>query len=294
MIFEMSEAWIIRDFDWLLSVISQKRSDSTRFPRSAARQPVAQDDYLGLKPQTAGGKKQSTVSELLYQDLGLTDYLTALALQEQFVAGKQQNSSPDILLFVEHPHVYTLGRGGNQANVLTPEDVPVIRTSRGGDVTYHGPGQLVIYPIIDLRSKLRKDVHRYVRNLELAAIQTLHDFGLSGARRPPFTGIWIGDKKIAAIGVAVRRCITLHGLALNVTTDSAYFRRIVPCGLAWADVTSMARELGAAQSLTAVRDRFLHNFANVFGYSSVEQVEDRGSRIENGYRLSSILHPQVD
>jgi len=231
---------------------------------------------------------------LLYRDVGRLDYLSALELQEKLVALKQREYSPDILVFVEHPHVYTLGRGGNQANVLTPEDVPVIRTSRGGDVTYHGPGQLVIYPIIDLRSKLRKDVHRYVRNLELAAIQTLQDFGLSGARRPPFTGIWIGDKKIAAIGVAVRRCITLHGLALNVTTDLAYFRRIVPCGLAWADVTSMARALGAAQSLTAVRDRFLHNFANVFGYSSVEQVEDRGSRIENGYGLSSILHPQVD
>ena len=167
--------------------------------------------------------------------LAQSDYLTALALQEQFVVAKQQNSSPDILLFVEHPHVYTLGRGGKQANVLEPGDVPVIRTSRGGDVTYHGPGQVVVYPIIDLRSKLRKDVHRYVRNLESTAIQTLRDFGLSGARRPPFTGIWIDDKKIAAIGVAVRRCITFHGLALNVSTDLAYFKRIVPCGLTWAE-----------------------------------------------------------
>jgi lipoate-protein ligase B len=223
-----------------------------------------------LKPQTAGGKKQSTVSELLYQDLGSTDYLTALALQEQFVVAKQQNSSPDILLFVEHPHVYTLGRGGNEANVLAPDDVPVIWTSRGGDVTYHGPGQLVVYPIVDLRSRLRKDVHRYVRNLELAAIHTLQDFGLSGTRRPPFTGIWIGDKKIAAIGVAVRRCITFHGLALNVNTDLTYFKRIVACGLTWADVTSMARELCADQNLAAVRDRFLENFAEVFGYCDIK------------------------
>jgi lipoate-protein ligase B len=223
-----------------------------------------------LKPQTAGGKKQSTVSELLYQDLGSTDYLTALALQEQFVVAKQQNSSPDMLLFVEHPHVYTLGRGGNEANVLAPDDVPVIWTSRGGDVTYHGPGQLVVYPIVDLRSRLRKDVHRYVRNLELAAIHTLQDFGLSGTRRPPFTGIWIGDKKIAAIGVAVRRCITFHGLALNVNTDLTYFKRIVACGLTWADVTSMARELCADQNLAAVRDRFLENFAEVFGYCDIK------------------------
>jgi lipoate-protein ligase B len=206
------------------------------------------------------------------------DYLAALELQERFVQRKQREPSPDILLVVEHPHVYTLGRGGKETNLLRPEDVPVIRTSRGGDVTYHGPGQLVIYPIIDLRSKLRKDVHRYVRNLELAAIQTLQDFGLSGARRPPFTGIWIGDKKIAAIGVAVRRCITLHGLALNVTTDLAYFRRIVPCGLAWADVTSMARELGADQDLAAVRERFLRNFAEVFGYSEIrEEIHDQSA-----------------
>lgn len=234
------------------------------------------------------------MSELLYQDLGSTDYLSALALQEQFLVGKQQNSSADILLFVEHPHVYTLGRGGNQANVLAPEDVPVVRTSRGGDVTYHGPGQLVVYPIIDLRSRLRKDVHRYVRNLEMTAIQTLRDFGLSGVRRPPFTGIWIADKKIAAIGVAVRRCITFHGLALNVNTDLAYFKRIVPCGLTWADVTSMARELGASQNFAAVRDRFLHNFADVFGYASVEQAGERRSKIEDRHPLSSILQPQMD
>ena len=212
------------------------------------------------------------MSELLYQDLGSTDYLTALALQEQFVVAKQQNSSPDILLFVEHPHVYTLGRGGNEANVLEPEDVPVIRTSRGGDVTYHGPGQLVVYPIIDLRSKLRKDVHRYVRNLESTAIQTLRDFGLSSARRPPFTGIWINDKKIAAIGVAVRRCITFHGLALNVNPELAYFKRIVPCGLTWADVTSMARELDPDQDLSAVRDRFLRHFAEIFGYKRIQRI----------------------
>lgn len=223
------------------------------------------------------------MSELLYQDLGSTDYPTALALQEQFVVAKQQNSSPDILLFVEHPHVYTLGRGGKQANVLAPGDVPVIWTSRGGDVTYHGPGQLVVYPIVDLRSRLRKDVHRYVRNLELAAIHTLQDFGLSGTRRPPFTGIWIGDKKIAAIGVAVRRCITFHGLALNVSTDLAYFKRIVACGLTWADVTSMARELDADQDLSAIRDRFLHNFAAIFGYDLTKQIfSERHSGDWNG------------
>ena len=132
----------------------------------------------------------------------------------------------------------------------------------------------MVYPILDLRSKLRKDVHRYIRNLELSAIRTLNDFGLTGIRRPPFTGIWIGDKKIAAIGVAVRRCITFHGLALNVNTDLSYFKRIVPCGLAWADVTSMAKEVGTAQSMELVRDRFLHNFAEIFGYDVVKHQHD--------------------
>jgi len=214
---------------------------------------------------------------LLYKNLGSMDYLAALALQEKLVELKQRESSADILLFVEHPHVYTLGRGGNEMYVLSAHDVPVHRTSRGGDVTYHGPGQLVAYPIIDLRSKLRKDVHRYVRNLEFSAIRTVEDFGLVGTRRPPFTGIWIGDRKIAAIGVAVRRAITYHGLALNVNTDLSYFQRIVPCGLTWADVTSMKREIGVEQSLGDVRKRFLHHFAEIFGYQDViEEAEESG------------------
>jgi lipoate-protein ligase B len=215
---------------------------------------------------------------LLYKNLGRMEFVAALALQEELVVRKQRESLPDILLCVEHPHVYTLGRGGDQANVLSPEGIPVIRTSRGGDVTYHGPGQMVAYPIIDLRSKLRKDVHRFVRNLELSAIRTLRDFNLEAARRPPFTGIWIGDKKIAAIGVAVRRCITFHGLALNVSTDLSYFERIIPCGLSWAGVTSMTKELTVEPDLNQVRERFLVNFADVFGYQDVrEGMPDHGS-----------------
>jgi lipoyl(octanoyl) transferase len=201
------------------------------------------------------------------------DYLTALELQEQLVASKQRAPSADVLLFVEHPHVYTLGRGGKESNVLAPKEVPVHRTSRGGDVTYHGPGQLVVYPIVDLRSKLRKDVHRYVRNLELSAIRTLKDFGLTAARRPPYTGIWIDNRKIAAIGVAVRRSITYHGLALNVNPDLSYFERIIPCGLTWAEVTSMQKEIGAEQSLSNVRQQFLYHFAQIFGYKEVQQHE---------------------
>ena len=250
-----------------------------------------------MKLQMADVKTNHLMVPLLYQNRGRMEYLAALALQEQLVEQKQREPSPDILLFVEHPHVYTLGRGGDEANVLAPEDVPVYRTSRGGDVTYHGPGQLVVYPIIDLRSKLRKDVHRYVRNLELSAIRTLKDFGLLATRRPPFTGIWIGDKKIAAIGIAVRRCITFHGLALNVNTDLAYFNRIIPCGLAWADITSMARELHTDQDMTAVRERFLLNFGNAFGYSDIQEslsVEDEGWRMVHRDPRSSILDPRLE
>ncbi|HEY2918419.1 MAG TPA: lipoyl(octanoyl) transferase LipB [Candidatus Binatia bacterium] len=220
---------------------------------------------------------------LQYHNLGRMEYLAALELQEKLVQLKQREPSADILLFVEHPHVYTLGRDGNESNVLGSQDVPVHRTSRGGDVTYHGPGQLVVYPIVDLRSKLRKDIHRYVKNLELSAIRTLNDFRLHATRRPPYTGIWIGDRKIAAIGVAVRRCITFHGLALNVNTDLSYFNRIIPCGLSWADVTSMARELGTNQNLVEVRERFRHNFAEIFGYYDVKETFDDG----NGHTSSA-------
>jgi lipoyl(octanoyl) transferase len=199
------------------------------------------------------------------------EYLATVALQERLVERRQNDRSTDLLLFVEHPHVYTLGRGGNALNVLSAQGIPVHRTSRGGDVTYHGPGQLVVYPIIDLASRLRKDVHRYVRNLEMAAIRTLAEYGLVAIRRPPHTGIWFDDRKIAAIGVAVRRRVTYHGLALNVNTDLQYFDRIIPCGLTWAKVTSMKKEIGLEQSFADVRRRFIDNFADIFGYNEVAE-----------------------
>ena len=211
------------------------------------------------------------MSTLLVKNLDRCEFCTAIQLQEWLVELKQRELNKDLLLFVVHPHVYTLGRGGDEANVLSSQGIPVYRTSRGGDVTYHGPGQLVVYPILDLRSKLRKDVHRYVRNLELSAIRTLADFDLTATRRPPYTGIWIDNRKIAAIGVAVRRGITYHGLALNVNTDLSYFRCIVPCGLSWAEVTSMKKELSVEQSMNQVRTRFLHHFTDIFGYSDVNE-----------------------
>jgi lipoate-protein ligase B len=212
------------------------------------------------------------MAQLLYQDLGRLDFLAALSRQERFLELKQRECTADILLLVEHPHVYTIGRGADLNNVLAARDVPVHRTSRGGDVTYHGPGQLVAYPIVDLRSKLRRDVHRYVKNLEDTAIETLRDFSLDSRRRPPYSGIWIEDRKIAALGVAVRKGITYHGLALNVNTDLSYFARIIPCGLSWADVTSMAKELGKDPNVHNVKESFLCHFAELFGYTKIENI----------------------
>jgi lipoate-protein ligase B len=237
------------------------------------------------------------MAELFYKDLGRTHYQAALAFQERILEHKQREAAADVLLFVEHPHVYTLGRSGQKVNVLAAQEVPVIRTSRGGDVTYHGPGQMVVYPIIDLRSKLRKEVHRYLLNLEMSAIRTLNDFGLDGMRQPPYTGIWIDNRKIASIGIAVRRGITFHGLALNVNTDLSYFKRIIPCGLTWADVTSMARELGAEQDQSKVRNRFLHHFTELFGYRDVKEADlakDGGLKMEDGYSRSSIINPRPE
>jgi lipoyl(octanoyl) transferase len=212
------------------------------------------------------------MARLLYQNLGRLDFFAALSRQEQLIELKQREEMDDILLFVEHPHVYTIGRSGDLNNVLATRDVPLHRASRGGDVTYHGPGQLVVYPIIDLRSKLRKEVHRYVRNLEMTAIETLKDFGLEAKRRPPYTGTWIDNRKIAAMGVGVRRGITFHGLALNVNTDLSYFNRIIPCGLSWADVTSMAKELDKELSARNVRESFLRHFVDLFGYTGIENI----------------------
>jgi len=216
---------------------------------------------------------------LLVKDLGQVDYLTTMSLQERLVELKSREGLPDIVLFVEHRHVFTIGRGGKESNVLSPGEVPVYRASRGGDVTYHGPGQMVVYPLLDLRSKLRKDVHRYLRYLERVSIRTLRVFGIKAKSSPPWTGVWIGKRKVASIGLAVRRGITYHGLALNVNTDLAYFSRIVPCGLTWAEMTSMERELGRELSMEQVKQEFLREFVRKFRYEELKELCHEDIRI---------------
>ncbi len=203
--------------------------------------------------------------------LGLMPYADALALQRSLVEERRVGTIGDQLLFVEHPHVLTLGvRGdGGRGHILaTPEvlaarGVAVYETGRGGDVTYHGPGQIVGYPIVDLNPD-RRDVHRYVRDLEEVLILTAADYGIRAERVAGLTGVWVGREKLAAIGVRIARWITSHGFAFNVTTDMEYFDLIVPCGIADRGVTSLSRLLGRDVQRADVEDRIASHFRQAF------------------------------
>src|SRR5258708_23076103 len=178
--------------------------------------------------------------------LGRVTFSDALALQEEIVARKAADTSaPDELLLLEHEPVYTIGRTPDQSSLrdLAALPHPVVRTNRGGQATYHGPGQLVGYPILDLRVR-GQDLHRYLRGLEEVIIALLGDYGVQAGRSDGQTGVWIGRKKIASIGVGVRRWISMHGFALNVCGDLAPFREITPCGIAGVEMTNLARETG--------------------------------------------------
>jgi lipoate-protein ligase B len=190
-------------------------------------------------------------------DLGREEYGRARDLQLDIVAARQRGQGEDTLVLVEHPHVITLGRRrGAQANVLHAGDVPVVEIERGGDVTYHGPGQLVAYPIVRL-DEGERDLHRFLRNLEEGVIRALADVGIAAGRRAGATGVWVGDsdaaKKIASIGIACRRWVTFHGLALNVATDLAYFERINPCGFDASVMTSASAVLGRPVAVDAMK-----------------------------------------
>ncbi len=203
--------------------------------------------------------------------LGRVPYAEALALQKQLVEERREGKIGDTLLLVEHPHVLTLGvRGdGGRSHILAAPDVlssrgvEIFEAGRGGDITYHGPGQIVGYPILDLKPD-RCDVHRYVRDLEEVLIRVAADYGLAAERVPGLTGVWVGADKLAAIGVRIARWITSHGFALNVDTDLDYFNLIVPCGISDRGVTSLSRLLGRAVDRRDVEDRLIQRFTDVF------------------------------
>ena len=195
------------------------------------------------------------------------DYREARQRQLEWVGARQRGERGDALMLVEHPHVITVGRRqGAVANLLQPGEVEVIEVERGGDVTYHGPGQVVAYPILAL-GEGERDLHRFLRNLEEGMIRTLARFEIAGAREPGKTGVWVagGARKIASIGIACRKWVTFHGLALNVTTDLGYFARIQPCGFDARVMTSMAAELGREIELGAVKQALVEDLGATLG-----------------------------
>lgn len=208
--------------------------------------------------------------KLLVQRLGLVDYEPALALQKQTELAVKGGAQPDTLLLLEHPHTLTIGRRGDSSAILLDEEqlkrrnVTLFETNRGGKVTYHGLGQLVGYPIINL-SPHREDVHRYVRDLEEVLIRTLADFDIDAFRIEGLTGVHTARGKVAAIGVHIARWVTTHGFALNVNTDLSYFNLIIACE--GEPVTSMEELLGSETKLSVVEDRLIDHFAEVFDMS---------------------------
>jgi len=223
--------------------------------------------------------------------LGTVDYDSALALQDALVEARRDDLIGDTLLLLEHPHVFTLGRGADARHLLEARaGVPVFRVSRGGQVTYHGPGQLVGYPILKLQSGDR-DVHLYLRRLEQTMIDALATLGIAARRRERLTGVWVGERKIGSIGVGMRRWITLHGFALNVGTDLEYFGAMVPCGIAGVEMTSVEHEIGLGD-VDAAAGAIAQSFAAVFGFERTVGVDPAAlwARVD---RLADACEAQV-
>lgn len=213
--------------------------------------------------------------------LGLKDYLEALSFQERIQQLRIRDEAPDTLLLLEHPPVFTIGRKGGKGDIicaperLGEEGIKVYEVNRGGGITYHGPGQLVGYPVFDLNLRGR-DVHKYVRLLEEVLIRTIGEFGIEGGRVEGFTGVWVGNEKIAAIGIAVKNWVTMHGFALNVDPDLNHFGLINPCGITNRGVTSMSKLLKRAVGLEEVTGALIWHCGSVFGVKTAVQAGTSG------------------
>ena len=201
--------------------------------------------------------------------LGITEYGDAYRLQRKMLRERLEDRIPDTLLLLEHPPTITVGKSGKLENILVSreqlaeEGVSLVFIDRGGDVTYHGPGQLVGYPIIDLKEQ-GKDAHRYIRNLEEVIIRTLNDFSIQSGRDSNHAGVWVDNEEIAAIGLSLKKWVTMHGFALNVTTDMTPFSLINPCGFTNRKATSILRLLGQEIPVAVVKEKLLTHFAEVF------------------------------
>ena len=207
------------------------------------------------------------VKKLLVIDLGLIDYLKAHDLQLKLVKLRSTGKIPDTLLLLEHEHVITLGKRLKSTDFKLPE-IPIYKIERGGEATYHGPGQLVGYTIVDLIN-LGLDVWDYVWKIEEVLIKTIKDFGLKGYRVKKYPGVWVNGRKIASIGLALSHWITYHGFALNVNVDLSYFRLIRPCGLSWELMTSMEKELKMKVEMEEVKESVAKHFMRELGYKEL-------------------------
>ena len=218
------------------------------------------------------------LTRLFRIDLGRTPYKETWKLQKQLVSLRFQSRIPDCLLLTEHEPVITMGRASSESNLLCSKEdlrkkgIGLFEVERGGDITFHGPGQLVAYPIIDLNARER-DLHRYLRYLENIVSSTLSDLGLDAGIKQGLTGVWVNDHKLAAIGVAVSRWITYHGVALNVNTDLDYFELIKPCGITKYPVGSISSMLGKEIDLQEVADLLTNNFARLLYYETTKVTD---------------------
>lgn len=215
---------------------------------------------------------------LTYCDLGFIDYKEAWDLQQEIHSKRVANEADDFLFLLEHPNTYTLGKTAHKENLVGSEDylkqnqISVYDIDRGGDITYHGPGQIVGYPIIDLNNWF-KDTHKYLRALEEVIIKTCENYGLQCGRNEKHTGVWIDDRKIAAIGIKVSRWVTMHGFAFNINTDLNLFKGIIPCGIQDKSVTSLSKELKKEIDTNEVKEILLRNFFTLFSYEKIRVIQ---------------------
>jgi len=215
-------------------------------------------------------------------DLGLVPYEDAFALQKREVTRLQQGAAEELLCLVEHPHVITIGRNATGAAItadrrfVEARGVEIVETDRGGDVTYHGPGQLVGYPLLHLEPG-RQDIRRYVNDLEEVLIRALSDFGIDSRRHEQHRGVWTGEAKIASLGIRISRWVTSHGFALNVNTDTSYFSLMHPCGIVGCTMATMSELLGHEVDMAEVKERVAANFGDVFERRMIESERDVAS-----------------